>query len=169
MWMVSILMPSNSWRLVEPYLRSLNLCSRGVCSNPPFETGLRQRASRALGRSMAALGLTGRKKEQGNAPIPYLVRRRLDGPHSRGGPAGGGRIGARCGPGGQGRWGLDLRWRGPTPTVEHCGDRRDDLRRPRTGDKGGHRRVLDHRGLLREEALVWAARIAQACRCAQEV
>ena len=34
---------------------------------------------------------------------------------------------------------------------------------------GGHRRTLCHRRALREEALEWAAKIAVACRCAQEV
>ena len=120
--------------------------AEGPEAGPPAEAGrwasLAERRNKAMPRYLT------------------LVRRRLPvSPYSRGGPAGGGRIGARCGPGGQGRWvswifgGGVLRQQ-----VEHCGDRRDDLRRPRTGEKGGHRRVRDHRGLLRaRRRSCWAA------------
>ncbi len=79
-----------------------------------------------------------------HASVLDLVRRRLDEPHSRPGLAGGGRGGARGGSGGQGRWGLDLRQRDPTPAIEHRCDKWDHLSRTRTGNKGGHRRVFDH-------------------------
>jgi hypothetical protein len=37
------------------------------------------------------------------------------------------------------------------------------------GDQGGHRRVLGRERGLTRGALAWAAKIAVACRCAQEV
>ena len=55
---------------------------------------------------------------------------------------------------------------GLKPAGEHRGHRRGGHRRP---VPAGHRRIHAPRRASREEALRWAAKIAVACRCAQEV
>ena len=52
---------------------------------------------------------------------------------------------------------------------EGRGHRPDGHRWPVPGDRGGHRRLLRCRRALTRQALEWAAEIAVACRCAQEV
>ena len=68
---------------------------------------------------------------------------------------------AHVGSGDRGRSGLNLRWRGPTPTIEHCGERRDGGARRRSCGQLGSLRRVDVRKRSARSALIWSPDHAQ--------
>jgi hypothetical protein len=123
------------------------------------------RASRSS-MSQNTAGAGRRDKGVAHDAVPDLVRCPRDGPCPRRGRARRGQGRALGGPGGHKRRRVRVRRRAGRPAGEHRGHRRAVTDGPYPQAIGGFT-LLDVPS--REEALRWAAKIAVACRCAQEV
>lgn len=104
-----------------------------------------------------------------NGAVPGLVRRRLDGSHPRGGLAGGGRGVARRRARGQASrvWIFGGGVERQRASIVATDGTVVDGPVPETKAVVGGFSILEVSS--REEALAWAAKIAESCRCSQEV